>query len=109
MLTALFAQPPQPQELPFFLRPEFMLVMMVLFMVVIIMPMSRRTKREREAMLAAVRRGAKVVTSGGIVGIVVTAKEGEDEITVRSEDTKFRMLRAHVTQILGTDEAEAGK
>ena len=108
MLTALFAQAP-PQELPFWANPIFMIAMMVLFWVVIVLPMSRRQKKEQANMLASIKRGAKVLTSGGIVGTVVKAQDGEDEIVVRSEDARIRMTRASIVRVLGNDESEAGK
>ena len=41
--------------------------------------------------------------------MVVSAKDGEDEIVIRSEDSKFRIKRNVVVQVLGADEAEAAK
>jgi preprotein translocase subunit YajC len=109
MLTVLLAQAPQPQEMPFWANPIFMIAMMVLFWVVIVLPMSRRQKKEQADMLASIARGAKVLTSGGIIGTVVKATDGEDEIVVRSEDSKFKMLRSSIVRVLGKDESEAGK
>jgi preprotein translocase subunit YajC len=108
MLPALFAQQPQP-EIPFYLHPMFLIGIMVLFWVMIILPMSRKQKREQQDMLASVKRGAKVVTTSGIIGTVVGVKEGEDEITIRSEDTRLRVLRSSIMRVLGSDEAEAAK
>jgi preprotein translocase subunit YajC len=109
MIDVLFAQQGQPQEIPFYLHPMFLIGMMVLFWVMIILPMSRRQKREQQEMLANIKPGVKVVTTAGIVGKVVAAKEGEDEITIRSEDTRLRVLRSSILRVLGTDEAEAAK
>ena len=112
MLTALFAQG-QPQGDPGpFGGPNvmfWMLGLMVLFWFVIIIPASRRQKREQASMLAAVKRGTKILTNSGIVGTVVSAKDGEDEIVIRSEDTRLRIKRNTVFQVLGSDEAEAAK
>jgi preprotein translocase subunit YajC len=111
MIDVLFAQGPQgqPQDIPFYLHPMFLIGMMVLFWVIIILPMSRRQKREQQEMLANIKPGVKVVTSAGIIGKVVAAKEGEDEITIRSEDTRLRVLRSSILRVLGTEEAEAAK
>ena len=66
---------------------------------------------ECKARIAAIaqKRGAKVVTNAGIIGTVVGAKDGEEEITIRSEDTKLRILRSAVVRVVGTDETEANK
>ena len=89
--------------------PFFLIGLMLLFWVVVVLPMSRRQKKEQEQMLANLKRGAKMLTSGGIVGTVVSAKDGEDEIVIQSEDTRLRIKRSVVVQVIGTDEAEANK
>lgn len=89
--------------------PFFLIGLMILFWVVFILPMSRRQKREQEQMLATLKRGAKVLTSGGIVATIVSAKDGEDEVVIRSEDTRLRVKRNVIVQVIGTDEAEAAK
>jgi preprotein translocase subunit YajC len=86
------------------------MVLVIMFMFIVVMPMmNRRQKREQEQLLANLKRGAKVLTSGGIVGTIVSAKDGEDEIVIRSEDTRLRIKRSVVIQIIGTDETEAAK
>lgn len=114
MSLLLFAQEQQPQQQaggllgsPMF--PFFLIGLMLLFWVVVVLPMSRRQKREQEQMLSKLARGAKVLTSGGIVGVIVSAKEGEDEIVIKSEDTRLRIKRNVVIQVIGTDDTEATK
>jgi preprotein translocase subunit YajC len=89
--------------------PFFLIGLMLLFWVVVVLPMSRRQKKEQEQMLAKLSRGAKVVTSGGIIGTIVSAKEGEEEIVIRSEDTRLRVKRNVIIQVVGTDDTEANK
>jgi len=108
MTAALFAQDAPPQQ-PFWANPMFMIGMMVLFWVVVILPMSRRQKKDQANLLSGLKRGSKVLTASGIVGTVVGAKDGEDEIVIRSEDTRLRIKRNTVTQVLGSDETEAAK
>src|SRR5947209_11893399 len=83
--------PKQQPEVPFYLNPLFLMAMMVLFFFVVMWPAQRRAKREQQQLLAGLKPGSKVVTSAGIVGTVVKVKEGEDEITVKSEDTKLKV------------------
>ena len=89
--------------------PFFLIGLMLLFWVVVVLPMSRRQKKEQEQLLATLKRGTKVLTSGGIFATVVSAKDGEDDILIRSEDTRLRIKRNVVVQVIGTDEAEANK
>jgi preprotein translocase subunit YajC len=114
MLMLLFAQDPGPAggpapAPPFWANPMFLLAMLVLFWLIVILPMSRRQRREQQAMLANLKRGAKVVTSAGIIGTVVAVKDTEDEITVRSEDARLKVLKSSVIRVLGSDEGEANK
>ena len=107
----LFAEAPQGQgagELPFFMNPMFLMLMMGLFFVVIVLPQGRRQRREQEQLLAGLKPGTKVLTAAGIIGIVVTVKDGEDEITLRSADSKFKVLKSSVTRVLG-EETTDGK
>ena len=101
MSFLLFAQDGQPQpgfmNSPMFL--PFMIGIMLLFWVVVILPMSRRQKKEQEQLLANLKRGTKILTNAGIVGTIVTANDGEDEIVIRSEDTKLRIKRSVVVQV----------
>jgi preprotein translocase subunit YajC len=114
MSLLLFAEEQQQQQAPggIFgspMFPFFLIGLMLLFWVVIVLPMSRRQKKDQEQMLAKLARGAKVLTSGGIVGVIVSAKEGEDEIVIKSEDTRLRIKRNVVIQVFGTDDAETAK
>ena len=91
------------------LMPMFVIGLVVLFLMVVVFPAQRRQKKEQEQMVATIKRGAKVLTNAGIVATVVSAKDGEDEIVIRSEDTKLRIKRNVVVQVIGSDEAEAAK
>ena len=117
MLNVLFAEEPAAPAKPDpagggspFGNPMFlMLGLMLLFWVVVILPMSRRQKKEQAKILTSISRGSKILTSSGIVGTVVSIKDGEDEIVIRSEDTKLRIKRSTVSQVLGTDSTEEAK
>ena len=58
-------------------------------------------------MMSTIKRGAKVVTSAGIIGTVVTVKDTEDEVTLRSEDARIKVLKSSIARVLGQDESEA--
>ncbi len=91
------------------MMPLFIIGLVVLFLMVVVFPAQRRQKKDQEKVVASLKRGTKVLTNAGIVATVVSAKDGEDEIVIRSEDTKLRIKRNVVVQILGSDEAEAAK
>jgi preprotein translocase subunit YajC len=113
MIHTLFAQGQPQGGGGMFADPNMFLLWTVglffLFFFVVLRPMSRKQQREQQAMLAAVKRGTKILTNSGIVGTVVSAKDGDDEIVIRSEDARLRIKRNTVFQVLGSDEAEAAK
>ena len=57
----------------------------------------RRQQDEHKRLLASLQRGDKVVTSSGIVGEVIHIKE--EEVTIRSGEAKFVILRSGVASI----------
>jgi preprotein translocase subunit YajC len=65
----------------------------------------RRQQDEHKKLLASLQRGDQIVTSSGIVGEVVHIKD--DQITVRSGESKFVMLRSGVANITGRGAVEA--
>jgi preprotein translocase subunit YajC len=101
---------PQPMGSPFS-NPMMLLVLGMMFLFIVIMPMmNRKQKKEKENMLAGLKKGAKVVTASGILGTIVSVKDGEAELTLRTDDStnsRVRVLKDSVTKVLGTDEKEA--
>ena len=70
----------------------FMLVMMLAIMYFVMIRPENKRKKEAEEMRAAVKKGDKVVTIGGIVGVVVDVKEnkfvmetGADQVRIEFE------------------------
>jgi preprotein translocase subunit YajC len=109
LMMLLAEAPTEGQQQSPSMTPIFILACVMMFLFMVVFPAQRRQKKEQEKVVSSLKRGAKVLTSGGIVGLVVSAKDGEDEIVIRSEDSRFRIKRNVVVQILGTDEAEANK
>ncbi|PYO94192.1 MAG: preprotein translocase subunit YajC [Gemmatimonadetes bacterium] len=65
----------------------------------------RRQQHEHKQLLGSLQRGDKIVTSSGIVGEVVHIKE--DEVTIRSGEAKFVILRSGVASITNRTAAPA--
>ena len=84
----------------------FPLALFALFYFVVIFPMSRRQKREQAQMVASIKQGSKIATTSGIVGTIITMKDGDDEVVIRSEDTKLRVLRSTIQRVIKKDDAE---
>jgi len=74
-----------------------MLVLMgAMFYFALIRPQQKKAK-EHAALLKAVRAGDKIVTSSGIVAVVVTVKE--KTLTIRSADAKFEITKSAIAEI----------
>lgn len=73
-----------------------MVLMFVIFYFLLIRPQQKKAKEHAE-LLKTLKRGDKVVTNGGIVGVIVTVKE--KHVTVRSEDSKFEVLKSAVAEV----------
>ena len=89
--------------------PFGLLFPMVLIFVVMYFLMIRPQSQQRKAqakLLEALKSGDKVVTSSGIVGVVITVKDRT--VSLRSMDAKMEVTKASVTEILaGGDAAES--
>ena len=76
----------------------FILILLVMYFL-FIRPQQKRMKEHRE-MVAAVRRGDTVVTSGGIVGKITRVYEDNDEVQVEiAEGVKIRVIRSTLSDV----------
>lgn len=73
-----------------------LVVMVVMFYFVLIRPQSKKAKEHAE-LLKSVKPGDKIITSGGVVGTVITVKE--KTLSIRSADAKFEITKSAVTEI----------
>lgn len=84
----------QPSMLMTF-APMILLFVMMYFM--LIRPQQQKAKTQRE-MLKTLKRGDRVLTSGGILATIVSVSE--QSITIRSADTKLEVQKSAVTEVL---------
>jgi preprotein translocase subunit YajC len=77
------------------------LAIMVLFFLVVLRPMMRESRQQKE-MLAQLKPNDKVVTSGGLVGVVVAVGKDDEanEVTLRSDNSRVRVLKSHIVQVV---------
>lgn len=100
-VTPAFAQQAAPApggaDMFSFLIPILLVGVIMYFLM--IRPQQRRMKAH-QALIAAVRRGDTVVTSGGFVCKVTKAVEGDAEIEVEIADgVKARLLRGMISEV----------
>jgi preprotein translocase subunit YajC len=72
----------------------------IVFYFLLIRPQQQRQKALK-AMVAAVKRGDRVVTAGGIVGVVQRTREGSDEIEVEiAPNVRVQVVRDTISTVL---------
>ncbi len=78
-----------------------MIINLVLFVAIfyflLIMPQRREQKRHTE-MLAALRPGDSVATSGGLVGEIVQLKD--DQVTLKTGDARVVVEKARIARLM---------
>ena len=88
--------PAGPQSL--FGSPIVFIVLMVVMMYFILFRPQQQQRKRQEKMLQALKSGDKVVTSSGIIGLVITVKD--KTVSLRSADAKMEVTKASVAEIL---------
>jgi preprotein translocase subunit YajC len=84
-----------------------MLMIGVVFYFLLIRPQQAKVKAQKE-MLSGVKRGDRVVTGGGIIGLV-TKVIGENELQVElAEGVRVRIIKQTITDILTRGESVRG-
>ena len=82
-----------------------------IFYFLLIRPQQKQ-KRQHEEALRNIKRGDQVVTAGGIIGEVVhvrettnadgtTARPMEDQVTIKSAESRFIVERGRIAKIIG--------
>ena len=74
-----------------------------LFYFLLIRP-QRREQAKRQAMLSAVKKNDRVITTGGIYGVVTNVHREADEVTIKVDETtntKLRLTLGSISRVLG--------
>jgi preprotein translocase subunit YajC len=110
--SLLFAQGQQPAEDPYaffrFMGP--MVVIMILFYFMLIRPQKRKEHELRE-MVRNVKENDRVVTIGGIYGVVTNVQRDAERVTIRVDEatgTKLKVNMSAIARVLTGEEQEGG-
>src|SRR5579864_1804301 len=83
-----------------------LLVIVGIFYVLVFMPMQRQ-KKQQQQMLKGLQNGNVVLTSGGIVGTIVTINNDDTLILrIKPDNVKLQVARSSVTNLV-TEEKKA--
>ena len=74
------------------------LLLVVIFWFLIFRPQQKRMKAQ-QAMLSSITRGDTVVTTGGIVGKVTKAVDGEDLEVEIAQGTRVKIVRGMISDV----------
>ncbi len=91
----------------FFIQIMPFLLIFVIMYFLIIRPQQKRLKDHRE-MVAAVRRGDKVVTGGGPIGKVTKVDENELQVEL-AQGMKVKVVRSTITEVRSKTQPVDGK
>ncbi len=82
-----------------------LILIFVIFYFFLIRPQQKRVK-EHKAMVASLKRGDEIITSGGILGTIDRVMEDDRiEVTI-GENTKVQIIRSTITSLLKKEEVK---
>ena len=94
----------------------FQIVMFVLIIWWFLWRPQQKQRKEHETSLASLKRGDEIVTAGGIIGEVVHIREASkdgganrmnDQVTIKSGESRLIVERGRIARITGTGTASA--
>lgn len=80
-----------------------MVLLVVIMYFMTIRPQQQRAKQMAK-LLASIKKDDKVVTSSGIVGVVITVKD--KTVSLRTGDAKMEVTKSSITEILQSDDTQ---
>ena len=109
LLPFIIAQEkPAPSRSPF---GGLFMIIMLLFFGIIILPQIMQQRRQRRAhgeMLRNLGTGDKVMTTGGLMGLITNVKE--DTLTVKiADNVKVEVSRSHIARLVDKSTEERGE
>ena len=97
-LSGLLAQATVQDDRAKMLQTFGLMAFMALAMYLLMFRPQQKKARDHANMLKTIKNGDKVVTTGGVLGVVVGLKE--KSVSIRSADTKLEVLKSAVTEIV---------
>ncbi len=79
-------------------------LMVAIFYFLVFMPMRRQQKNQKQ-MIKTLQNGQTVLTSGGIIGTIVTVNDDTLILRIKPDNLKIQVARSSVTSVVGADEA----
>jgi preprotein translocase subunit YajC len=101
-LLAADAPPQQPETGgPWWIGMAPIAAMLVLFYFLLLRPQGKQEK-QRKQMVANLKKNDRIVNSGGIIGVVDSVKDQEDEVVLKGG---LRITKSSVVRVVPQDES----
>jgi preprotein translocase subunit YajC len=82
-------------------NPMVLLIVMLVVFYIFVIRSKQKEERSRREMLNQIKKGDKVQTIGGIIGVVLEAKETEVVLKVdESTNTRMRFVRSAIHRVI---------
>lgn len=78
--------------------------MVAIFYFLIFLPM-RKQQRNQKQLLKTLQSGQTVLTSGGIIGTIISVNDDTLILRVKPDNLKIQIARSAVTNVVGADDA----
>ncbi|MAW17222.1 MAG: preprotein translocase subunit YajC [Pelagibacteraceae bacterium] len=80
-----------------------LILIFVIFYFFLIRPQQKRVK-DHKAMVASLKRGDEIITSGGIIGTIDKVMEDDRIEVIVAENVKVQIIRSTITSLLTKEE-----
>jgi preprotein translocase subunit YajC len=78
-------------------------LMIAIFYFLVFMPMRRQQSKQKQ-MIKALQNGQTVLTSGGIIGTIVSVNDDTLILRIKPDNLKIQVARSAVTSVVTSDE-----
>ena len=85
-----------------------LILVFVVFYFLLIRPQQKKAKQHKE-MLTALRRGDRIVTSGGIIGTITKVASDTELVVEIAEGVRVRLVRGMISEVLAKTEPAKDK
>ena len=79
-----------------------------IFYFLVFMPMQRQKKQQAQ-MLSNLQAGSEVLTTGGIVGTIISITDNTLILRVKPDNIKLQVMRSAVSSLVGSETGAADK
>jgi preprotein translocase subunit YajC len=105
------APPAEPSLLGGFSMLPLIFMLLIVFYLLVLRPQKKEQKKRLE-LLNNLKKNDRVVTIGGIYGVVMNAKRETDEVILKideTNDTKIRVIFSAIARVIADEPAEESK